>query len=255
MSEGSKLLGDALNGIIGPVFGTVWNVLQTEHRTGIDKTQLAQKRLAAEQAHREAAAAYHQRYLDRHCNIKVLPSLMKEAMPLDNIYTAVKFLSSSELRYFSLDNLEEFYRNAERRLLRVGDNERQSGLEVANKQKHLMVLGGPGIGKSTFLRKLGLEALKGNLEHDLMPVLVELKRFKSAEKTILQAITDELEISGFPDAKILAESLLKEGKMLILLDGLDEVPTEYADDVIEQIRNFRDRYGGAQIPSNRFVVS
>jgi predicted NACHT family NTPase len=36
--------------------------------------------------------------------------------------------------------------------------------------------------------------------------------------------------------------LLEKGKLLILLDGLDEVPTSQIDSAIEKIQDFVDRY-------------
>ena len=245
------MLGEALNGVIGPIFETTWNVLKNQYDAGLKDTDLKQKRLQLQQTTEGAARTYHQKYLDRHCNVKVLPGLMKEAMPLDTIYTAVKFLGDSDLKYFStLDDLEEMYRQSGKRRFRVGSDERQDGLEAAKQEQYLMVLGGPGVGKSTFLRKLGLEALKGNLAHELMPVFIELKSFKSEEQTIAQAIAKELEIAGFPGPEILVELLLSEGKMLVLLDGLDEVPAKQENAVIEQIRDFCDQYS-----QNHFVAS
>lgn len=245
------MLGEALNGIIGPIFETTWNVLKNQYDAGLQTVDLEQQRLQIEQATKQAAREYHQRYINRHCNIKVLPGLMKAAMPLDTIYTAVKLLGDSDLQYFStLDDLEEMYRQANRRRFRVGSDERQDGLEAANQEQYLMVLGGPGVGKSTFLRKLGLEALKGALAHELVPVFIELKSFKSEEQTLAQAITHELEIAGFPRPEIWMDSMLEAGKMLILLDGLDELPAKQEDAVIEQIRDFCDSYS-----QNRFVTS
>ncbi|MEM0978797.1 MAG: NACHT domain-containing protein [Cyanobacteria bacterium P01_H01_bin.58] len=176
---------------------------------------------------------------------------MKEGMPLDKIYTAVKFLRDSDLKYFStLDNLEELYRQAGNRRFRVGKSERQEGLTAANNEQYLMVLGGPGVGKSTFLRKLGLEALEKRLAHDVVPVFIELKSFRSEEMSLQQAIAKELKISGFSYAESLVESMLSKGKMLILLDGLDEVPSKQVDSVIEQIRDLCDQHN-----QNRFVTS
>ncbi|WP_161634907.1 NACHT domain-containing protein [Leptolyngbya sp. Heron Island J] len=245
-----ELVGQSVNGIIGPIFDALWSSLKAQHHAGVKDVELKQERIKADQAIAQASANYHQRYLKRHCNIKVLSGLMNEAKPLDTIYTAVKFLKGSDLKYFSLDNLEDLYRESGERLLRVGSNERQDGLTAANENQYLMVLGGPGVGKSTFLRKLGLEALENRLAHNLVPVFIELKSFKSEEMTLLQAIAKELEVSGFPYTENLVESMLSEGKMLLLFDGLDEVLSEQVDIVIEQIRNFCDQY-----QQNRFVAS
>ncbi|MEM1241676.1 MAG: NACHT domain-containing protein [Cyanobacteria bacterium P01_H01_bin.26] len=246
-----SVFGEAVNGVIGPVFDATWNMLKKQYYAGLHKTELKQKKLKIRQGIKRASKIYHQKYLDRHCNIKVLPGLMKEAMSLETIYTAVKFIDKSDLRYYStLEALEELYRQANRRQLRVGNNKRQDGLSAANQKQHLMVLGGPGVGKSTFLRKLGLEALQGGLDHYLMPVFVELKSFKNKEQTLVQAIVKELKLADFPGPEILVESMLKAGKMLILLDGLDEVPLEQENTVIDKITYFCDRYS-----QNRFVIS
>lgn len=245
------MLGDVINGIIGPVFDATWSSLKTQYHQGLSDTEQKQARIKADSAISQASQNYHQNYLQRHCNIKVLPGLMKEGMPLDKIYTAVKFLKDSDLRYFStLDNLEELYREAGNRRFRVGGDERQDGLIAANNEQYLMVLGGPGVGKSTFLRKLGLEALENRLAHNLMPVFIELKSFKSEEMSLQHAIAKELEVSGFPYAENLVQSMLSDSKMLILLDGLDEVPSKQVDGVIKQIKDCCDLH-----QHNRFVTS
>ena len=46
------------------------------------------------------------------------------------------------------------------------------------------------------------------------------------------------------------ESALEQGKLLVLFDGLDEVPSQNLNHVIEQIEDFVDRHDG-----NRFVAS
>ena len=126
------MFGDVINGIIGPIFDATWNSLKSQYHEGLQDIELKQERLQAQRAIAQASAKYHQNYLDRHCNIKVLPGLMKEGMPLDKIYTAVKFLRDSDLKYFStLDNLEELYRKAGNRRFRVGEDERQDGLIAA----------------------------------------------------------------------------------------------------------------------------
>ena len=224
---------------------------KSPYHEGLEETELKQERIKAQQAIKQASEEYHQTYLDRHCNIKVLPGLMKEPMPLDTIYTAVQFLGDLALEHFlTLDDIEELYRTAGKRRFRVGEDERRNGLEVANEKQYLMVLGGPGAGKSTFLRKLGLTALEGNLNYDKMPVFIELKSFKSEEMTLQQAIARELKTSRFPYAESLVKSMLAEGKLLILLDGLDEVPSNQVDRVIDQIKDFCDQHR-----QNRFVAS
>ena len=102
-------------------------------------------------------------------------------MELDKLYITVQLLERSELRYFeSMEGLETQFREGDRRSFRFREAKKESGISVANQQQFLMVLGGPGIGKSTLLRKVGLEALKrtqGSYEHECLPVFLPLQRF------------------------------------------------------------------------------
>ena len=182
-----------------------------------------------------------------------MPGLMKEPLPLEEIYTAVKLLDDESIRYFvGLDDLEETYRKKGRRSFGRGEEERQDGMQVSNAEQYLMVLGGPGIGKSTFLRKIGLETLKqnGQINRDCIPVLIELKDFRDETVDLKQKIAAEFETCGFPNATTFTEASLAQGKLLILLDGLDEVPTRNLNAVIEHIEDFVDAYD-----QNAFVAS
>lgn len=81
-----------------------------------------------------------------------------------------------------------------------------------------MILGGPGAGKSTFLRRIGLEALKGKegiYKHQCIPVFLELKQFNSDEVDLVRAISNELQNFGFPSSENFAVKAL-EGVSSIL---------------------------------------
>lgn len=149
----------------------------------------------------------------------------------------------------SLKALESAYREAKHRSFEDKKQSKCLGLEVANKKQFLMVLSGPGAGKSTFLRRVGLEALKGKkgrFEHRSIPVFIELKYFRSHNIKI----AEEFRICGFPDPEKFTNKALEQGKLLILLDGLDEVPTERTNEAIKQSQNFVARYD-----KNRFITS
>ena len=198
-----------------------------------------------------AFGKYIQNYSDRHGILKVLG--MPEPVKLEDIYTSVQFLGQRGLWQFDPSRLEEAYRQAQRRRFQSEQCEKQDGFKVANDNPYLMVLGQPGAGKSTFLRRVGLEALKGkhgNYQHGCVPVFLELKRFTTGEVDLVKAITDEFAVCGFPDPQPTTRKLLDQGKLLILLDGLDEVPTQQLDPAITQIQNFADKY-----KQNRFIAS
>ncbi len=211
----------------------------------------------AEQKKLTAAQNYIRRYDQRHCQVKVMPGLMKEPLPLEEIYTAVKLLDDQSIRYFvGLNDLEETYRAKGHRNFSRGEEGRQDGIAVANAKQYLMVLGGPGIGKSTFLRKIGLEALKPKsnetkqIHRDCIPVLIELKEFRGETVDLKQKIADEFATCGFLEAAAFTEASLAQGKLLVLLDGLDEVPTSNLNRVIKHIEDFVDAHD-----QNAFVAS
>ena len=232
------------NNFIGQMIKSGWE--------GINKNELLNKDVG--QLFKEGKylflREYTQRYWDRHGMIKVLK--MSKPMDLESIYVNVKCLGNLVRDYYD-ENLENKYRESKQRRFNFRDDGKKDGLLLANQEQYLMVLGDPGIGKSTFLRKVGLEALKGNkdsYQHSLTPVLLELKNFKENEINIQALIEEEFKICGFPNVEKNISNKLEKGELLILLDGLDEVPTANVNNVIEKIKDFVDRHH-----KNRFILS
>ncbi|MCY7277547.1 MAG: NACHT domain-containing protein, partial [Phormidesmis sp. CAN_BIN44] len=195
-----------------------------------------------QQAYFDASKKYIQNYAERHGSLKVLG--MREPVSLESVYTTVQVLDCEDRSFASVEDLEKSFREAQERRLRFAKESKQDGLAIANQKQYLMVLGAPGCGKSTFLRKLGLEALKGNRggfkNHRCIPALLELKRFTEPKVDLKKLIAAEFEICGFPNAARFTQKALEQGRLLILLDGLDEVPAANRDAAIESIQDFVD---------------
>ena len=204
----------------------------------------------------QASRKYIENYQKRHCQLKVLG--MREPVGLSAVYTGVKLLDSRDVLQYEVGALEDTFRQARFRgySARSNSDQKYSGIAIANQKQYLMVLGGPGAGKSTFLRKVGLEALhvfhhdRAQYRHRLVPVLLELKRFEADEIDIAKFIAAEFETCGFPEADKFAQNALAQGNLLVLLDGLDEVPSANLNNVLATIRDFVDRYD-----ENRFMAS
>ncbi len=247
MTGFEPLLAAAVSGVAVPVFQSLWG-------TGGKLFGMFGKTLDenTKQLIFDASKKYGQNYAERHGILKVLG--MREPVKLESVYTAVQFLNDDAIRSFaSIEQLEEVYRQGKGRKFDSQDCQKQSGIEVANKTQYLMVLGGPGAGKSTFLRKMGMEALKGKkggFQHSYIPVFIELKRFASSDIDIEKFIIEEFRICGFPVPDQFTAKALERGKLLILLDGLDEVPSQNLNETISQIQNFVDTYH-----QNRFIAS
>lgn len=237
----------AVSGVAVPVFQSLWEsgsrALDAIGKGVNEQTQ---------QLIFTASQQYAKNYAERHGTLKVLG--MREPISLETVYTTLQILAPDSVRQFeSLDAQEEELRQSPRRRFAPPAGATQSGMAIAAAQQYLMVLGGPGAGKSTFLKRLGLEALKGKkgeFPPACIPVFLELKRFTADDCDLEAAIASEFAISGFPAADSFARKALEQGKLLILLDGLDEVTDEAINPVLSQIQDFVDRYA-----SNRYALS
>ena len=203
---------------------------------------------------KNASHDYNSPYKKRHGQLQVFCVGMESQSSVDDVYVSVQFLDK---RRATKHNLTE---DVGKRFLQKGrgyftstPDERQDGMRVANNEQYLMVIGVPGVGKSTFLRKVGLEALKredGNFEHQCIPVFLELRRFTEDPIDIEAWITEEFKVCGHPYPEQWVNSKLKSGELLILFDGLDEMPKPNVNNVINKIRDFVHQYS-----QNRFIAS
>jgi hypothetical protein len=200
----------------------------------------------------QASKQYILNYQKRYNRLRVLG--MSQSVNLDDIYTEVQCLQTDDIRNFeSVTALEENYRQNGSRRLTNEKSARRNGMTIANQYAHLMILGQPGAGKSTFLRKIGLEALKdksGQVEGEYIPALLELKQFTTDKVDIYDIIQQEFISCQLPLAKEFTNQVLRQGKLLLLLDGLDEVSNKNFELVIDRIQNFVKQY-----KQNKFVIS
>ena len=203
---------------------------------------------------KNAAHDYDTPYKKRHGQLHVSCIEMEEQRSLDDLYVPVQFLNKRRAtKYTSLENVEKAFRERSRMHFASTSDERQDGMRVATNEKYLMVLGSPGVGKSTFLRKVGLEALKGedgSFEHESTPVFLELRKFTEDPIDVEAWIINEFKVCGYPHPELIANDKLEAGELLILFDGLDEMPTENISNVINKISDFVHQYS-----QNRFIVS
>ena len=186
--------------------------------------------------------------------------------PIDDIYTYVEIL----------DRVTAFKRHAPEELetLFVGRGllyqreERQDGLKLVQTGDNLFILGKPGAGKTTFLKQVIIRAANGKLsrvvdnnlrallpkkyqttkEVTQIPIFISLRAHADSGRSLFESVEHELKICRFPEAAPFVKYLLKSGRALVLLDGLDEVKQDEDERrrLIEAIHDFMREYRETQ---------
>ena len=179
-----------------------------------------------------------------------------QPIPLIDIYTSVNVLEaipSQQWREIS-DLLKDFSRESNyNRLHALKHQKTLPGLEVVSRTSKLMLLGKPGSGKTIFLQYLATECNKGQFQPHRIVVFIKLKKFAEdtqdeSDFNLFNYISQEFLCSGTEEES--TKTVLTQGRMLILLDGLDEVPLADADKVTREIRRFTETYY-----KNSFVIT
>ena len=173
-----------------------------------------------------------------------------EPLALENIYTKQNVLTRlSNQRWLEISDLQ----NSHQRRLSDLNVETIPAQEAVAKHQKLMLLGKPGAGKTTFMQHLALECIRGNLKADCIPVVIFFRTF------VVQAqANQDFSLLGYLErfwhnyhlSSEQIATLLQQGKVLILLDGLDEIPPEYEREIFQQIQQFSQLYY-----QNSFVIT
>ncbi len=179
---------------------------------------------------------------------------MSQPIVLNDIYTNINILEKiSGRRLLEVADLLKIYVSDEfeRRGLGRIAQDRVPGLEAVEKYSKLIVLGKPGAGKTTFLKHISLKCSSGELHADLVPISIVLKDLAETQQrlSLLEYITEQLSTEGIADT-VVAEQLLSQGKMFILLDGLDEVKERDSQRILQELCSFF-----TQFHLNHFVIT
>jgi len=120
----------------------------------------------------------------------------------------------------------------------------ESFSQFGNKQ--VLVEGGPGQGKSLYLRKLCLKEGSGN---SFIPIFIEFRNLRYKNK-LKDELMEAIEDLGVKLDKSLFDFLAKSEKILLLLDGFDEVPNNERARVARELETLVRTY-----PKLRVVIS
>ncbi|MEM8610793.1 MAG: NACHT domain-containing protein [Cyanobacteria bacterium P01_H01_bin.105] len=105
-------------------------------------------------------------------------------------------------------------------------------------QGRLLILGQPGSGKTTTMLNLAKTLfIQAQSPNELIPVLVNLSSWTSSQQSIPKWLAEELKVNYGISTK-LSQKWLGEQKLLILMDGLDEVRSEYQHNCVKELNSW-----------------
>lgn len=204
--------------------------------------------ILVQRVRRDIRASLHQRY----GTVRVLD--MSQPVKVSDIYTDVEVLEKisgrRRVNITDLVKLSNFavcdrltLRNFEEQISELEFEEKISGLEAVKRHSKLLVLGKPGLGKTMFLKYIAIQCISDRSKADQVPIFLTLKDFAEAENqpTLLDYSKQLFQEYGVEDTQVV-ETLLSQGRLIVLLDGLDEVKESDDSRVLKQISSFTERF-------------
>ncbi|NTV99941.1 MAG: NACHT domain-containing protein, partial [Oscillochloris sp.] len=127
---------------------------------------------------------------------------------------------------------------------------RREGLALVMRQRRLFIFGQPGVGKTTFLKRLAVHAAQGQI--DAVPIMVEINLWQESHLDLMGYLSRQFDACGFTHAQPFLKTLLEQGQAMLLFDGLDVLSVHDAlhQRMLHEIREFIQEYG-----QNRFVIT
>lgn len=166
-------------------------------------------------------------------------------LAVDQIYTSIQvLLTPSSQRWLEIANLQPDNEWSARKT--VGQQGTSLAItEVLSSHNKFVILGKPGAGKTTLLQHLATQCVQGDLYPDRLPIFISLRTLAADARargdfSLENHIGEQWRAIGLTSTQI--NSLLKNGQVLVLLDGLDEVPRQDSSELSSQIQRFAETH-------------
>lgn len=179
---------------------------------------------------------YHS-HIEACCNPLQSPVLLTQPRTVTETYVPAEVLS--ELTYQRWINLDELDTGlSPTQSLTLTETQRHSAIDAVTQHPCLVVTGKPGAGKTTFLKHLALQCNAGQFQPHCLPIFLSLQQSETQliqGGNLLDAIITQLRLDSADKSQI--EALFKAGRILLLLDGLDEVSPDMRGNICHRIQD------------------
>ena len=163
-----------------------------------------------------ALQRYREALVDHYQHLKIPFRVNQKPLEMSEVYVPLKVAGSS-------------------------DSDQVDAYGAIAQYRRMMITGIPGSGKTMLLRHVAFSYGKGGLtglEYRPVPVLVELHRLSDpalTEEELIAAIVEAFKRNRFPNADRFVRHSLEHGKLMLLLDGLDEVNSGVRPVLVQRI--------------------
>lgn len=207
------------------------------------RTEVAYQRFRLTAVHKELYADY----VAQSVGVFPLFGANKQAF-VESAYVRVALSAQLEReRYRSQQEITTALR--QQRSGENSDAERQMAgktlFEVINSTSgNVALIGNPGSGKTTILRHLALSLAKGTLvrQRRALPIFLAVRDLAVGEQSIAKGAEALLESLEITEADAVFTSLLKAGRVALLVDGIDEANREFQYEILRELEEIRKTY-------------
>ena len=181
-----------------------------------------------------------QLYEDREGWLAPFPWCEEFRLNLDNIFTRLKFVSRRKERGVKTDDIVDMFQIFQPH-------------EECSQPRRVLIEGQPGMGKTTYCHKIAYDWAKKRKDGESFPdlVLVVLLKCRDINCGLWEAIDDQLlprEVREEEKERFFTFVRDHQSKVLLLLDGLDELPGN-------QLSTYTDIIRGRVLPESYIVVT
>jgi formylglycine-generating enzyme required for sulfatase activity len=216
-----------------------------ERQREVERTQKNMEAAEIETSKQIEQETDEDRYLNwvvnqhRFLNITGLRTRAPVEVELERVYVSLAVDSRALMQIGAEEDESPRQRPGAEDLTRLGGRQEQQKLDIAQAMKYtdhdgifdLVILGGPGTGKTTVLKYLALTFARGlqgerlDQSHPLLPLFVTLHNVRT-DQVLADHLHEVCQAAGCALSPGFLVDKLKTGDCLVLLDGLDEVADE-----------------------------